>query len=51
MPSFTTNSSNLQQSGPLVQIGITIGSATEEAFKTANQPIPNPIQRTKNRFN
>jgi len=44
MPSFTTQVPNLRETGPVVQVRLTIGSALEDFLKKANQNLPPPIQ-------
>jgi predicted aspartyl protease len=43
MPSFTTQVPNLQQTGPIVEIKIAVGSVIEEVLQKNNKNIPTPI--------
>jgi len=42
LPSFTSQVPNLHAMGPVVQMGIAVGSAVEQALQSAGQPVPQP---------
>ena len=44
MPSFTTQSPDLQQAGPVVEVRLAVGSALEEVLKQKSEAVPTPIQ-------
>jgi hypothetical protein len=43
MPSFTAQLPNLQAMGPLVDMGVWIGTPVEEALKKAGSNVPQPV--------
>jgi predicted aspartyl protease len=43
MPSFTKQVANLQQTGPVVQVQIGIGSALEQHLRSKQQSVPSPV--------
>ena len=44
MPSFTTQSPNLRQTGPVVEVRMAVGSALEDVLKDKSETVPTPIQ-------
>jgi len=46
MPSFTTRVPNLQGVGPIVEVGLTVGSIIEEVLAREHQNPPTPVQAT-----
>ena len=46
MPSFTTQVPNLREAGPIVEVGLTIGTAVEDVLRKNGKPIPPPIKVT-----
>ena len=44
MPSFTTQVPNLQESGPVVTVKLTVGSMLEDVLRRSNQNIPAPVE-------
>lgn len=43
MPSFTTGVTDLQRLGPLVELEVAVGAATEAALRQAGDAVPSPI--------
>jgi len=44
MPSFTIQVPNIRETGPIVEVGITVGSVIEDIIKESGQIIPLPFQ-------
>ena len=44
MPSFTAQSPNLKEVGPVVEVKIAVGFALEEVLKQKSEDIPTPVQ-------
>jgi hypothetical protein len=44
LPSFTVQVPNLRQAGPVLELQIAVGTATEEALQRAGDPVPTPVR-------
>jgi len=44
MPSFTVQSPNLQETGPIVEVRLAVGSKIEQVLQKSGQKIPQPVQ-------